>query len=100
MPATLFLNALMRVDQQKRSIRGGSSGYHILQKLFMPGRVDDDVVAPTRFEPDLGDIDRNVLIPFRLEGIHKERPFKRHPATATDGLDLLEFPLRQRSGFV
>ena len=66
----------------------------------MAWRIDDDVVTSPRFKPDLRDIDGNVLVPLRLERIHKKRPFELHPATAADSLDLLELPIRQGSGLV
>jgi hypothetical protein len=48
-------------------------------------------------EPDLGNIDGNVLIPFRLQSIHQKGPFERHPPPSANGLNLFEFTFRERT---
>ena len=44
----------------------------------MPRRVDDDVFAPLRFEPDLGRINRDVLLLFLEQCIEHERELELH----------------------
>ena len=66
----------------------------------MARRVDDDVVALRRAEPDLRGVDGDALVALGLERVHQERPFERHAAPLAHRLDRLELALGQRAGVV
>src|SRR5260370_38471844 len=66
----------------------------------MPGSIDNHIVAESAMKPDLRDIDRYILIPFRLQRVHEERPFKRHIPPATNRLDLLIYTFRKGPRFI
>src|SRR5208337_1519245 len=98
MPFALFLDPLVRGYQEQRGACARSPSDHVFQEFFVPRCINDDVRTGLLPEPDLPDVDRDVLVPFRLQGIHEKRPFKLPPAPAANGLDLLELPFRQRAG--
>ena len=66
----------------------------------MAGRVDDHAPARGRAKPDLRRLDGDVLVAFRLQTVHQERPLERHAALVTGGLDRLVLPVGQRPGVV
>ena len=66
----------------------------------MPRCINDHVIAKSAMKPNLRDINRDVLIPLRLQRIHEERPFKRHIPPATNRLDLLIFAFGKGSCFM
>ena len=99
-PAGIFLHAFVGVDQQQRRFGVGRAGDHVLQKLLVAGRVDDDVLALVRVEPDLGGIDGDVLVALGLERVHQVGPLEGHAAALGDLLELLQLALGQRAGVV
>src|SRR5690349_6207749 len=93
----LFFHAFQRIDQQQRPFGSGRTGDHILEKLLMSRRIDDDVVSTLPTEKRPGRIDSNSLLLLFKEGIKEERVLEFLPLLPADRLDLFEFAIRQRS---
>jgi hypothetical protein len=51
-------------------------------------------------KPDLRRVNRDVLVPLRLQRIHQVRPFKRNAAPFGHFLELFQFSFRQRAGIM
>src|SRR5207244_6831053 len=49
-------------------------------------------------KPNLRRIDRDVLVPLRLQGVHEIRPLERHTPPLRDLLQLLQLAFGQRPG--
>ena len=96
----LFAHAFGRVDHQDSGVGAGRSGNHVLDELAVTGGVDDHVIAASRAELDVCDIDGNALVAFRLQRIHQERPLERHAAALTHGADRVRLAVGQRAGVV
>ena len=99
-PAGLLLHALLGVDQQQRGLAAGRAGDHVLEKLLVARRIDDDVVALGGAEPDLRGVDGDALIALGLQRVHQEGPFERHAAPLGHRLDRLELAFGQRARVV
>ena len=82
--AGVLLDAFVGVDQQQRGFGVGGAGDHVLEELLVAGRVDDDVLAFGRLEPDLRGVDGDVLVALGLEGVHEVGPLEGHAAALGD----------------
>ena len=91
----LFFHSFVRRDHEDRRVRARRTGDHVLQKLFVTWRVDDDVRAPLRFEPDLGRIDRDVLTLLFEQRVEHKREFELHPLLRARFLHHLDLAFRQ-----
>jgi hypothetical protein len=91
--ARLLLDALAGVDQHQRGVGARRARDHVLDELAVAGRVDDDVVAGGRAQPDLRGVDGDALVALVLEGIHEEGPLEGHAAPLAHDLDGLELAL-------
>ncbi len=76
MALRLFLNALFRVDHEKRDVSVGGAGNHVFKKFFVTRRVDDDVVSLFCFEKHLRHVNRDALIALFFQSIQQKREFK------------------------
>src|SRR5581483_9892232 len=98
--AGLLLHAFGGVDEQQRGLGIGGAGDHVLEKFLVAGRVNDDVLAFLRLEPDLGGVDGDVLVALGLEGVHEVGPLKGNATALGDFLKLLELALGERASVV
>ena len=96
MPPGVFLNPLMRIDDQQGGLGTGRTGDHVLEELNVAGRVDDDVIALGRFEEASGGVDGDALGLFVLECVEQKRILKWARVLAASRFDLFEFAFRQR----
>jgi hypothetical protein len=65
-PARLREQALARVDQHHRDVRGRCAGGHVARVLLVAGAVGNDELALVSAEETVGDIDGDAL--FALGG--------------------------------
>ncbi|GIX18278.1 MAG: hypothetical protein KatS3mg119_2464 [Rhodothalassiaceae bacterium] len=72
-PARLGDDALSRIDQQHRQIRGRCAGGHVAGVLLVTGRVGDDEAAPVGGEEAVGDVDGDPLLALGLEPVEEQR---------------------------
>src|SRR5580765_5728991 len=93
----LFLHSLQGIDQQQRPFSPGRPGDHVLEKLLVPRRVDDDVVPALPTEKRPRRIDRDPLFLLFEKGIEQKRIFELLALLPTDSLDLFKLAVRQRS---
>jgi hypothetical protein len=100
MPPRLLPDALGPVHQEDRGVGGRRAGDHVLEELLVAGGVDDDVGALRRAEEGLRRVDRDVLFPLLLEGVHQVREFELPPLLAAAPLDLPVPFDGQRAGVV
>lgn len=98
--AGLLLDPFLGIDHQDGGIGRGGTGDHVLQKLLMARRVDDDVGAGRGLEEDLGCVDGDALVALGLQGVEHERPFHRHPAPVGHGLHRFHLAVGQGAGVV
>jgi hypothetical protein len=95
----VFLDAFVGINKQQGGLGIGGAGDHVLEKLLVSRRIDDDILAFGRPEPDLGGVDGDVLIAFGLEGVHQVGPFEwRRRGVRRRRRKLLEFTLWKRAG--
>ncbi len=85
-----------RIDDQQRRMRARRAGHHVLEKLDVSGRVDDDVVTSGALEEDAGRINRDSLRLFILERIEQEGVLERLGVALAIGSHRLQLALRQR----
>ena len=93
----LLLHALQGIDQQQRPFGPGRPGDHVLEKLLMPRRIDDDVVPALPAEERPRRIDGDSLLLLFKKGIEQERILEFFALLPADGLDLFKLAIRQRS---
>src|SRR6267143_4714773 len=93
----LLLHALQGIDQQQCPFGPSRPGDHVLEKLLVPRRIDDDVVPTLPTEERPRRIDGDSLLLFFKKGIEQERILEFFPLLPADGLDLFKFAIRQRS---
>ena len=98
MPPGVFLNTFLGVDNEQRGLGAGCAADHVLQKLHVAGGIDDDVVAPGRFEETTRRIDGDPLRLLVLERVQQERVLERTGVFAAHGLYLVELALGQGAG--
>ncbi len=96
MPPALFAHPFVRCDHQNRRIRARCARDHVLQELFVTGRVDDEVVASRRSKRDLRRINRNVLLLLLEQGVEHESKLKFHPFRRARLLHHVDLSFRQR----
>ena len=94
----LLPHALRRVDQQQGRFGAGGPGDHVLEKLLVSGRVDDDVLPRVPREKRTGRVNGDALFLFFQERIEQEGVFELLSLLAADGLDLLKPAVRERAG--
>ena len=99
-PARLVAHAFGRVDDQQGGIGLRGAGDHVAQELGVSGRVDQHDVARGRAQPDLAGIDGDALVALGLQGVEQKRPFERHAAARTHGLERVELALGKAVRFV
>ena len=58
----LLYDALSRVDQDHRQIRGRGAGDHVARIALVAGGVGDDELAAGGLEVAVGDVDRDALL--------------------------------------
>jgi hypothetical protein len=92
--SSLFLYALTGINDEDRGIGLRRASDHVFQKFPMARCVNQDIVTNRCAKMDMGDIDRDTLVPFRLKRIHKKCPLKRHPPPLTHGADCFELSFR------
>ena len=92
--ARLFLHALVRVDDDEGGVGGRGAGYHVLDEFPVPRCVDQHVLAAFGTKPDLGCVDRDVLIALRLKCIGEICQLERDTTAPSDGNQLLVLPSR------
>src|SRR6185295_5512051 len=73
------------------------TGDHVLEKLLVSRRIDDDVVSALPAKERPCRIDGNSLLLLFKEGIKEERVLEFLALLPADRLDLFEFAIRQRS---
>jgi hypothetical protein len=100
MAARLLLHALGRVDDDQRGVGTSRPRHHVLDELLVARRIDDDVLALCGAKPDLGRVDRDVLVALGLQRVHQVGEFEGHAAPLRDRDELLVFAFRERSGIV
>ncbi len=93
----LFFDALQRIDQEQRRLRPCRTGNHVLEKLLVAGRIDDDVLAALPVEERPCGVDGDALLLLFEKGIEQERIFELFALLAANGLDLFQFAVRQRT---
>ena len=71
--AGLRQQALARVDQHDREIRGRSAGRHVACVLLVAGAVGDDELALVGAEEAVGDIDGDALLALGGEAVDQQR---------------------------
>ena len=69
-------NAFSGIDHQNREVRRRRAGSHVPRVLLVARRVGDDELSLGRAEVAVGDIDRDALLPFLFQSIHKQRRVK------------------------
>ena len=87
--------AFQRVDQEQRGFSAGGAGDHVLQKLFMSGSIDNDVLPPVPDEKRPGRVDRNALLLLLQKCVKQERVLELLALLAADRLDLFQLAFRQ-----
>jgi len=97
-PARVFLDAFVSVDQEEGGFGTGGAGDHVFQELLVAGGVNDDVLAFGGSEPDLRRVNGDILIALGLERVHEIGPLEGYAAAFGNGLELLELALGQRAG--
>src|SRR3546814_11064745 len=75
-------------DLHHRGIGAGGAADHVLEELAVARRVDDDVVAQRRPEPNLGGVAGHRLVALGLEGVEHEGPLDRNAAARRNRLPL------------
>src|SRR6185436_19577874 len=93
----LFLHAFQGIDQQQRPFGPGRSRDHVLEKLFMPRRIDDDIVPAFPAKERPRGIDGDALLLFFKKRIEQKCVLEFLPLLPTDGLDLFKLSIWQRS---
>src|SRR4030095_12632829 len=93
--ARLLLHALLRIYDEQGGVGGGGAGDHIPDELPVARCVDQYVLAALGTEPDLGRINRDVLIAFRMHRIGEIRQLERHTTTPGHGNELLVLPFEE-----
>ena len=84
----------------QRRIGAGRAGHHVLDELLVAGRVDDDVLALLRAEPDLARVDGDVLVALGLQRVHQVGELERHAAALRNRDELFVLAVGQRAGVV
>ena len=97
MAAGLFLHALARVDEDQGGIGRGGAGNHVPDEFPVPRCVDQHVLASFGPKPDLGRVDRDVLIALRLKCVGEIRQLERDTTAPGDGNQLLVLALEERA---
>jgi len=72
-PAGLGQQALARIHQHHRQVRGGCAGGHVAGVLLVAGAVGDDELAPFGAEEAIRDVDGDALLPLRGQAIDQQR---------------------------
>src|SRR3954471_3592198 len=96
MSPALFPSTLIRRDYDSRRVGRGRAGDHVLEKLLVPGRIDDGEPALSSPKMDLGGVDRDILLLLFSEHIEDKRVFKPPAFPLTRGPDRLELSFRKR----
>ena len=76
-PARLREQALARIDQHHRDVRGRRAGGHVAGVLLVARAVGDDELAPLGAEEAVGDIDRDALLALGGETVEQQRVVDR-----------------------
>ena len=82
----LLQDALARVDQDDREVRGGCAGDHVARVLNVARRVGDDELAPRSREVAIGDVDRDALLALGAQAVGQQRQVDLAVAAAAAGL--------------
>ncbi len=91
MSARLLDDALPRVDEDHRDIRGRGAGDHVARVLDMPGRVGELKPAARGHERAVGDVDRDPLLALCAQAVREQREVDVVvPAAPRRVLDVLE----------
>ncbi len=69
----LLDDALARIDEDHRQIRGRRPGDHVARVLHVAGGVGDDELAPRRVEVAVGDVDRDALLALGAQAVGEQR---------------------------
>ena len=97
-PARVLLHPLGHVDHQQARLGPGRPGDHVLEKLDVARRVDDDVLALGGVEEAPRRVDGDALGLLVLERIQQEGVLEGLGVAAARLLDLLQLALGQRAG--
>src|SRR5262245_550527 len=92
----LFLDAFQGIDEEQSRFSARRSGDHVLQKLLVPWRVDNDVLPTLPREERSRRIDRDALLLLLQESIEQECVFEFLSLLPTDGLNFIQLAFRQR----
>ena len=76
-PPRLRQNALRRVDQNHREIRGRSAGGHVARVLLVARRIRDDEFPARRFKIAVGDVDGDALLALGAQAVGEQRKIHR-----------------------
>ena len=99
-PAALLLNAFVGIDEDDGCIGTRRAGDHVFDELLVARCIDEHVFPSRRAKPDLGGIDRDVLIAFGLQRVHQVRELEWHTTTLCHRDQLLVLSVGQRFGIV
>jgi hypothetical protein len=76
MSARLRQQALAGVDQHHRQLGVGGAGGHVARVLLVPRAIGHDETAPRGLEVAVRHIDRDALLPLRIQAIGQQRKIK------------------------
>ena len=92
--AGLLEDALARVEQDHREVRGRRAGDHVARVLHVAGRVGDDELALRGREVAVRDVDRDALLALGPQAVGEQREVRVvEPLLAAGALDRLELVL-------
>ncbi len=90
-PPRLLDDALARVDEHDRDVRGRGARDHVARVLDVAGRVGELEAAARRDEGAVGDVDRDALLALGAQAVGEEREVDVAVAAALARLlDVLE----------
>ena len=90
------LEKVQAICQQQGPFGPSRPGDHVLEKLLVPRRIDDDIVPALPAEERPCRIDGDSLLLFLKKRIEQECVLEFLPLLPADRLDLFEFAVRQR----
>ena len=96
--ASLFTDAFGRIHNQDGGTGFSSAGYHMAQKTFMAGRIDNSELPHTGFQENARGINGHTLIALGLHGVHQEGGLEFDTTPLATGDNLLEAAIGERIG--
>jgi len=102
-PEGLGQHTLARVDEDDREVTVRCTGRHVARVLLVPGRVGDDERALGRREEAVGDVDRDALLPLRLQPVDQKReidPLAQRAVFFGVGFERLQLVFHDQPGVV